>query len=88
MLVSQKTGKRGINMVALDPFKHELLANNNYDTYGDAKAASRFVKDFRKLPKSSVIAIAVKDEATNRLSGQAKEVLKSLGSQEIDNLKF
>jgi hypothetical protein len=88
MLVSAETAKRGLNFVALDPFKHEVIANDSYDTYGDAKAAARFVKDFHKLPKGAVIAIGVKDEASKRLSGEAKELIKALGSQEIQSLKF
>jgi hypothetical protein len=88
MLVSHDSSKRGLNVVALDPFKHELLLNSAYDTYGDAKASKRFVKDFKRLPKGSVIVIGVRDEASKRLSGEAKEVIKALGSEEILNLNF
>jgi phosphotransferase system HPr-like phosphotransfer protein len=88
MLVNHDSSQRGLNVVALDPFKHELLLNSAYDTYGDAKASGRFVKDFKKLPKGAVIVIGVKDDASKRLSGEAKEVIKSLGSEEILNLGF
>lgn len=88
MIVNHDSGKRGLNVVALEPFKHELILNQSYDTFGDAKASAKFVKDFKKLPKASVIIIGVKDEASKRLSGEAKEVIKALGSEEIVNLGF
>lgn len=88
MLVTLESGRRGLNVVALDAFKHTVLLNESYDTFGSNKASSRFVKDFKKLPKSSVIIIGVRDEASKRLSGEAKAVIKSLGSEEIENLGF
>lgn len=88
MLVSRKSGRRGLNVVALDPFKHEVIGNVSYDTYGDAKAAKRFVKDFKKLPAGAVVVIGVRDEASKRLSGEAKDVIKAMGSKEIVNLGF
>jgi len=88
MLISRKTAKRGLNVVALEPFKHEIVLNQAYDTYGDAKASKRFVKDFKRLPTGSVIVIGVKDEASNKLSGEAKDVFAALGSKEVANLKF
>jgi hypothetical protein len=88
MLVSRDSARRGLNVVALEPFKHELILNQSYDTYGDSKASKKFVKDFKKLPTGAVIIIGVKDEASERLSGEAREVITSLGSQEISNLKM
>jgi len=88
MIVTRKNGGRGLNVVALDPFKHEMIMNNKYDTYGDAKASKKFVGDFKKLPTGAVVVVGVRDEASKQLSGQAREVFKALGSQEIDNLGF
>lgn len=88
MLVTREKSRRGLNVVALDPFKHEVIGNNSYDTYGDAKASKRFVRDFKRLPTGAVIVIGVRDEASKRLSGEARDVIKALGSQEIANLGF
>lgn len=88
MLVTRESSKRGLNVVFLDPFKHELLGNASYDTYADPKASGRFVKDFKNLPEGSVVIIGVKDEASKRLSGEAKQIIQALGSQEIVNIAF
>jgi hypothetical protein len=39
MLVTKESSRRGFNVVALEPFKHEVILNANYDTHGDAKAS-------------------------------------------------
>jgi hypothetical protein len=44
MLVSRESAKRGLNVVALEPFKHEVILNENYDTFGNANASKKFVK--------------------------------------------
>jgi hypothetical protein len=75
MLVTRENGGRGLNVIALEPFKHEVILNAKYDTYGDENASKKFVKDFSKLPKASVIVIGVKEEASKQLSGQAKKLL-------------
>lgn len=88
MLVSTESAKRGLNVVALDPFKHTVLQNEFYDTYADSKASKKFVKDFKRLPKGSVVIIAAKDESSKLLNGEAKAVVQSMGSTEIVNLGF
>jgi hypothetical protein len=35
-LVDKTSGKRGLNLVALDAFTHKVIGVNSYDTYGDA----------------------------------------------------
>jgi hypothetical protein len=76
MLINHEQSARGLNVAALEPFKHELILLDQYDTFGDKKASARFVRDYKRLPKGSVIIIGVKDEASKRLSGEAREVLK------------
>ena len=88
MLVTREKGGRGLNVVALDPFKHEVLAVTNYDTMVNGNASKRFVKDFKKLPAGAVIVIGIREDGSKMLSGDAKEVIKSLGSTEIVNLGF
>jgi len=80
MLVSRETAKRGLNVVALEPFKHEIILNANFDTYASAAASAKFVKIFKKLPTGAVVIIGVKDEASRSLSGDARAVIAFLGS--------
>jgi len=88
MLVSRESAKRGLNVVALEPFKHEIILNEVYDTFGDSNASKKFVKHFKKLPTGAIVVIGVKDDASKKLSGDAKAVIAALGSSEIENLGF
>jgi hypothetical protein len=51
-----------------------------------SKHSKNFVKDFKRLPTGAVLIVGVKDDASKNLSGEAREVFKALGSQEIDKL--
>jgi hypothetical protein len=69
MLVSRKSGQNGLNVVALDPFKHEVIMNSNFDTSSDKNASHRFVKHFKRLPTGAVIVIGVKGDGLSKISG-------------------
>jgi len=45
-----------------------------YDTWGDANQARAFVKDFKKIPRGSVLVAVVKDDASRLLTVDAKEI--------------
>jgi len=66
-VIAEKS-KRGFNVVALDAKTHKLIMNNVYDTYKDISASAKFISDFNNLPTATVIAVAVKDEGSKRLS--------------------
>jgi hypothetical protein len=65
-------GNDGLNVVALEPFKHEMLLNTSYNTSKDEKASKKFVKDFKKLPKASILVIGCKGDCSKKLSGEAR----------------
>lgn len=90
IIVDEKksTGNDGLNVVALEPFKHEMILNTSYNTAKDEGASKRFIKDFKKLPKASIIVIGCKGDCSKKLSGTARQVLQALGSEEIVNLGF
>lgn len=84
-----KEAGRGINLVALDFETHKLVYSAKYDTYGDGNASAKLVKDFKeKLPEFCIVVVGVKDEASNKLSKEAKGLFKELGSKQVSNLKF
>jgi hypothetical protein len=87
MVINHETSRRGLNVVAVEPFKHELILVDQYDTYGDSKASKRFVKDIKRLPKGAILVIGCKDECSKQLSGAARDAIKALGSEEIVNLR-
>jgi hypothetical protein len=65
--------KRGINIVALDFETHKVVFKASYDTFGKADASAKLVKDFKeKLPEYCIVVAGVKDEASRKLSKEAK----------------
>jgi len=44
--------------------------------------------DLSKLPNFTVIVVAVKDEASRKLSSTAKQFFEKMGSKEISRLGF
>jgi hypothetical protein len=77
-----KEAGRGINLVALDFETHKLVYSAKYDTFGDGKASAKLVNDFKeKLPEFCIVVVGVKDEASKRLSKEAKGLFKELGSK-------
>jgi len=55
-----------MNVVAFDASNHKILLNKAYDTY--AVGSNEMITDLNKLPKYSIITVAVKDEASKKLS--------------------
>lgn len=81
-------GSRGINVVALDASNHEILLAKAYDTYANDNASTDLVNDMKFVKRGSVIIAAVKDEASKKLSAEAKALFSKWGSKEINSLGF
>jgi len=80
-IYSNKDARRGLNIVALDFETHKVVFKKAYDTFADGNASSNFVKDFKsELPQFCIVVAGVKDEASRKLSKEAKEVLAELGA--------
>jgi len=85
--VLEKAG-RGFNVVVLAGKNHEVISQNTYDTYANPNASKEMVEDFVAAPVGSVIVAAVMDEASNKLSADAKAIFTGMGAKEITALKF
>jgi hypothetical protein len=59
---------RGLNIVAWDPRSFKQVLAKGYDTYGNRNASKDMFRDFRKLPRGAIIAIACKDSCARSLS--------------------
>jgi hypothetical protein len=70
--------RRGYNLVALEP-DGRLLAAKAFDTFVDPAAATRLAAWIGTLPRGTIVAGAVRDEASRRLDGQAVRALATLG---------
>lgn len=80
--------KRGLNVTVLDGMNYEILASESFDTYISYAESNHYVAFIDQQENGSIIAIAVKDEASAKLHEEAKEKITSLGSTEIYNLCF
>jgi len=76
--VEQAPNRRGYNLVALDP-AGAVRERVVFDTFYDPDAAARLAAFVAALPAGTIVAGAVKDEGSGRLSGAAVAALGTLG---------
>ncbi len=69
---------RGYNLVALDP-RGRLLRAAAFDTFADPTQAAELAAWIASLPGGTIVAGAVRDEASARLSEEAVRALSTLG---------
>jgi len=72
--------------VVVEPRTHNVIHQKAYDTSKDRRAAKRMAHDYNKLPKGSIIMVAVKEEASAKLTNGLRKVFSKMGSKEIYNL--
>jgi hypothetical protein len=77
---------RGFNIVILAGQNHEVISQTNYDTSTNEKASTQMIEDFNTVPVGSVVVATVMDDGAGKLSQEAKEIFKSMGGKEIDQL--
>ena len=73
---------RGYNLVALDQ-SGAVLASVVFDTFGAPAAGRRLAEWVRELPAGTIVAGAVKDEASGLLTADAVRELAALGVARI-----
>ena len=71
--------RRGYNLVAWNPIDGHLLGADAFDTHGDPTASARLATWVHALPPGTVVAGAVRDEASMNLGADAIDALRSLG---------
>jgi hypothetical protein len=76
--VELAANQRGYNLVALAP-DGRVQATGAFDTFLDPKAASRLAAFVAGLPDGTVVAGAVRDEGSHRLTEEAVAALRTLG---------
>jgi hypothetical protein len=77
--VDLSPNERGYNLVALDPLYGDVVAKAGFDTHADPAASSRLAAWVKALPPGSIVAGAVRDEASMSLSEEAVAALRTLG---------
>lgn len=79
---------RGLNVAVVDETSGALLQTQVYDTSADSKNADAFADFIEQVPIGRLIAIAVKDEATENLTDRARRACEMIGSGLIRNLAY
>lgn len=76
---------RGINIVRLDK-EGNYIESTVYDTWASPDAADGMVRYLENLPNGEIVIFAVRDEASENLTVQARAALEVLGSEYIGQL--
>jgi hypothetical protein len=71
--------KRGYTLMAVDPQRAAPLAVQTFDTFRDEEGSARLAEFIRQLPAGTIVAGAVCDEASQHLTEEAFNALRSLG---------
>jgi hypothetical protein len=80
--VERARGRRGYNVVAIDPRSGVVLWSEAFDTFRAPEESRRLAAAIDRLPTGAVVAVAVADDGSGQLSGQAVAALRSLGAQD------
>ncbi|MEG4120829.1 interleukin-like EMT inducer domain-containing protein [Microcoleus sp. N9_B4] len=80
--------QRGLNVVVIDPDTGTVTDKKSFDVYGNIDAAQAFAQFIENVSVGSIVAIAVKDEASSNLTDAARRACQSLGSSLIHNLGY
>lgn len=82
-------GRRGLNVVILDPGTTRIVSARSYDVWGDPEAQSgALARDLGALPRGHVVLAALKDSGMEHLGEGALEALASVGASLKDPLGF
>jgi hypothetical protein len=71
----------GYNAVALEPKTGQILAQRGFNTFASESASVELQKWVADLPEDTVVAVAVRDEASRQLTPGGFAALQSLGIQ-------
>jgi hypothetical protein len=74
--------RRGYNLVAIDPVRGDVLWSEFFDTFVSAAESRRLAEAVGRLPARTIVAGAVKDEASGALTDEAVAALRTLGGTE------
>jgi hypothetical protein len=79
-MVEQARDLRGYNVVALEPATGQVLWSDAFDTHASEAESRRLAEALGRVRTGTVVVAAVKDEASQSLSGDAVAALRSVGA--------
>jgi hypothetical protein len=74
--------ERGYNVVILDPASGAIDGRGHFDTFSSEEESARLAQFLGGIPEGRIVAVAVEDEASLRLTGEAVLALRSIGAQQ------
>ena len=74
-------GKRGHNLVVLDPQSGAVLDQAHFDTYVSATEADSMAAFVESLPDSVIVMVAIRDEGSARMTEKGYAAMEALGSE-------
>uniref|UniRef100_A0ABM0MB92 Alpha-1,3-mannosyl-glycoprotein 2-beta-N-acetylglucosaminyltransferase n=1 Tax=Saccoglossus kowalevskii TaxID=10224 RepID=A0ABM0MB92_SACKO len=79
---------RGINIVVMDPQSKQIMNTKTFDTYETEKESIRLVEFIKSLADGLIVVATTYDEASHRITYDARNELASIGSSHIHSLDY
>lgn len=79
--VDRSPNQRGYNIVVIDSPTGAVDATRSFDTFSSEQESARMTQFIAQIPVGKIVAIAVRDEASQHLTHEAVAGLKSLGAK-------
>ena len=80
---------RGLNLAVINETDMNIIHRQNFDTYASSDQARSFMNLIISLPVGSIVAIAIKDDATKYLTEEiVKLTIEWLGSKYIRQINY
>ncbi|KAI9468947.1 MAG: glycosyl hydrolases family 15-domain-containing protein [Benjaminiella poitrasii] len=79
---------RGLHVFAIDRLEKIVLEHASFDTHISTDESVDLVRFIRSLASGLIVVVVSKDDFVEHLTKEAVEVLKSLGSQQIEQVQY
>lgn len=86
--IDQSPNERGYNIVVVDPRSGAVESRAAFDTFASTENSVRLAQFIAQIPGGKIVAVAVRDEASQNLTQDAVSALRSIGAQEDLRGKF
>mmetsp|Transcript_129287 Transcript_129287/g.258155 ORF Transcript_129287/g.258155 Transcript_129287/m.258155 type:complete len:474 (+) Transcript_129287:161-1582(+) len=81
-------GRRGLNVVIIDPNTGRVLSGRSYDIWGNARDENqRLAADLNALPEGHVVLVALKDSGMENIDSSSLAALRRFGAEIEGRLK-
>uniref|UniRef100_A0A8C2Y9A8 FAM3 metabolism regulating signaling molecule B n=1 Tax=Coturnix japonica TaxID=93934 RepID=A0A8C2Y9A8_COTJA len=89
LLISEEKGNvgRGINIAIVNYETGKLISANFFDMW-EGDHSEEMVAFIESVPQGSLLFMVTHDDGSARLKSNAKKLVETLGSKEIQNMKF